>query len=123
MKALSVRQPYAFLIVAGFKDIENRTWQTRYRGPLLIHAAKKEDWLEIAAGLARVTTDEFPFKTLARRIVFGAVVGRVMLVDVVRDHPSSWAVPGRHHWVLAHPELIEPPIPCRGHQYLFTPDC
>lgn len=121
MKALSVRQPHAFLIVAGFKDIENRNWQTHYRGPLLIHAAKKEDWLEIAAGLARVTTDELPFRVLARRIVFGAVVGRVMLLDVVRDHPSPWAVPGRYHWVLAHPQLTDPPVPCRGRQGLFVP--
>jgi hypothetical protein len=33
MKTLSVRQPYAWLIVAGFKPIENRTWRTTYRGP------------------------------------------------------------------------------------------
>jgi hypothetical protein len=41
MKTLSVRQPYAWLIVAGFKTIENRTWRTNYRGPLQIHASQK----------------------------------------------------------------------------------
>jgi hypothetical protein len=39
-KALSIRQPWAHLIVAGIKQIENRTWTTRYRGPLLIHAGQ-----------------------------------------------------------------------------------
>lgn len=40
MKALSIRQPWAWLIVNGYKDIENRTWSTRMRGPVLIHASK-----------------------------------------------------------------------------------
>ena len=43
MKVLSVRQPWAYLIVAGYKDIENRTWYTNPRGPLLIHASKAVD--------------------------------------------------------------------------------
>lgn len=39
MKALSVKQPYATLICAGVKDIENRAWSTDYRGRVLIHAS------------------------------------------------------------------------------------
>lgn len=38
MKAISIHQPWAWLIVEGYKDIENRTWLTAYRGPVLIHA-------------------------------------------------------------------------------------
>lgn len=41
MKALSILQPWAWLITAGHKDIENRRWWTNYRGPFLIHAGKK----------------------------------------------------------------------------------
>jgi hypothetical protein len=37
--ALSIRQPWASLILLAGKDIENRTWETRLRGPILIHAA------------------------------------------------------------------------------------
>lgn len=40
MKALSIRQPWAWAIVNAGKRVENRTWETRYRGPILIHAAK-----------------------------------------------------------------------------------
>ncbi|MEI3544750.1 MAG: ASCH domain-containing protein [Alphaproteobacteria bacterium] len=40
---LSIRQPWAWLIVNGYKDIENRTWPTHFRGKVLIHAGKKWD--------------------------------------------------------------------------------
>ncbi len=39
MKALTVRQPWAWALMEGGKDIENRKWATTYRGPLAIHAA------------------------------------------------------------------------------------
>ncbi len=42
MKALTIRQPWASLIAAGVKTIETRSWSTRYRGLLLIHAGKHE---------------------------------------------------------------------------------
>ena len=41
MRALSIRQPWAWLIVNGHKDIENRSWRTKYRGPFLVHAGLK----------------------------------------------------------------------------------
>ncbi|HTV55212.1 MAG TPA: ASCH domain-containing protein, partial [Terriglobia bacterium] len=43
MKALSIRQPWAWLIVNGFKPIENRSWNTNFRGRILIHASLKVD--------------------------------------------------------------------------------
>ena len=43
MKAISIRQPWAWLIVHGYKDVENRTWATKHRGPILIHAGKTLD--------------------------------------------------------------------------------
>lgn len=51
MKALSIRQPWAWLIANGYKDIENRSWRTNYRGPVLIHASAAmptwSDWVSI----------------------------------------------------------------------------
>lgn len=41
MKAISIRQPWAWLIVNGYKDIENRSWNTKFRGPVLIHASSR----------------------------------------------------------------------------------
>ena len=43
MKVLSIRQPWAQLVASGAKDVENRTWPTRYRGPVLIHASQRAD--------------------------------------------------------------------------------
>lgn len=43
MKALVVRQPWAGLIASGLKTLEVRSWQTRYRGELVIVAAKARD--------------------------------------------------------------------------------
>lgn len=40
MKALSLKQPYAWLIANGFLQVDDRTWGTQYRGPMLIHASK-----------------------------------------------------------------------------------
>lgn len=45
MKALSIRQPWAWLIVNGHKAVENRRWKSAYKGPLAIHAGKKFDRL------------------------------------------------------------------------------
>ena len=47
MKVITIKQPWASLIVSGLKNIENRTWKTNFRGRVLIHAAKtpvKEGW-------------------------------------------------------------------------------
>ncbi len=41
--ALSIRQPWAWLIINGYKDIENRSWPTNYRGTFFIHASKTFD--------------------------------------------------------------------------------
>lgn len=40
-KAISIRQPWAWLIVNGIKNVENRNWRTHYRGPVLVHVGKK----------------------------------------------------------------------------------
>ena len=46
MKALTISQPYASLIVDGHKPFENRTWECLYRGPLAIHAGKGKQYLD-----------------------------------------------------------------------------
>lgn len=46
MKALSIKQPWASLVAAGYKTVECRTWKTNYRGPLLV-CASKGDWEDL----------------------------------------------------------------------------
>lgn len=107
LKALTVRQPWAAHIIHSGKDVENRTWLTNYRGPLVIHAGRRVD--EAAP----------PFDGPVPR---GALIGMVDLVDVVGDHPSPWADPGRWHWVLANPHPFPHPISYRGRPGLFELD-
>lgn len=43
MKVITIKQPYASLIAYGYKEYEFRTWKTKYRGDILIHAGKSVD--------------------------------------------------------------------------------
>jgi hypothetical protein len=113
LRALTIKQPYAALVVDGVKDIENRSWRTRYRGPLAIHAGRKvdRDALSRYAYLLDAPDD------LPR----GVLLGTVELVDCVRDSTSEWADPGAWHWILRDPRPFPEPIPCRGAQGLWRP--
>ena len=88
MKALSIMQPWAWLIVNGHKSVENRTWNTNYRGQLLIHAGRKQD----AAGYDFIQ-DEFPQIKLPTvwemSHLIGGVVGICTLEHVVQDRKST----------------------------------
>ncbi len=103
MYALSVRQPWASLIVKAGKDIENRSWPLKYRGRLLVHAAKgctRAEWddaIEFAQVVLgqRITSD---LKTIPR----GGLIGSVEIVDCVRSSASPWFV-GKYGFVLRNP--------------------
>jgi hypothetical protein len=123
-RALSVLQPWAALIVAGHKDIENRSWSTTYRGPILIHAGVRRDEEAFAMGLASgviagVAADvDGVAEKIAPHVRHGGIVGVADLVDVVRHHHSRWAVGNAWHWVLTNARPL-PFAPCRGQLGLF----
>lgn len=116
-RALTVRQPWAYSIASGLKDIENRTWQTSHRGWLAIHAASAaadagEDaqcaQLLGAAGVAAPPTEH---------LVRSAIIAVVFLEDVLPpDTPleSPWAQPGCFHWLLRDARPLKVPVPCSG---------
>ena len=86
MKAISIRQPWAWLIVQGYKDVESRTWATKHRGPILIHVGKTLDpaFDELRQELREGDIHVPPRKELPR----GGVVGRAAIVDCVTDYDS-----------------------------------
>lgn len=92
MKVLSVRQPWADLIVIGWKDIENRSRATHYRGPLLIHASQTVDTGARAALLEELAADgdEESLAYFGGDPVIGAIVGIVNLTDCVTESKSEW---------------------------------
>ena len=109
MRVIVIRQPWAWLIVNGFKDIENRSWRTRYRGPLLIQASARrpskqemEDFRVFARKRGAKLPDEFEF---------GGIVGRVSL-ERERDEviPRGRRFGGAMSTKAQHPSTIEAPI-------------
>lgn len=118
MKALSVRQPFAYAIFRLNKDIENRRWPTKHRGPLLIHASKT--WDEAGYNFLTYRFDEFvPSK---EHHAFGAIIGQVHLIDCVDQSDSRWFF-GDYGFELEDPEEFKKPIPYRGQLGLFeVPD-
>lgn len=123
VKALTMRQPWAWATIYGGKDVENRRWRTAYRGPLLIHAAKNAD-PEPEASTRLLWTMADPEGFGQPRAVLQAreaIIGVVFLIDVLTDSPSPWAAAGRYHWVFEFPSPVDPPIPCRGRPGLWVP--
>lgn len=113
MKAITIKQPWASLIVSGLKDIENRTWKTNFRGRVLIHAGKsvsKNGWREMNQKQIDAAANTNMIGAKFDELTFGAILGSVEVVDCVQNHPSLWAEKGVWNWVLANPVMFDKPI-------------
>lgn len=94
MKALSIRQPWAWLIVNGYKDIENRTWRTTFRGKFLVHASKTIDPVffthgeSLSKSIACAIGREIPWSEINQSL--GCMVGIAEIVDCVEQSESMW---------------------------------
>lgn len=104
MKALTVKQPWAWAILHAGKDIENRNWRTHYRGPLIIHAGAAMHSEPLPRRLPRPAPAEF---------VMSALLGTVELVEIVENSRSRW-FGGPFGWVLKNPRPFREPVPCKG---------
>lgn len=129
MKALTVQQPWAWAIIHGGKDVENRTTAWSYRGPLAIHAGMRVSERGFQAIDRIHGTAIPPWPHGHESEVYGAIIG---VVDLVDAHPASpgccespWAETSyvehggktRHnlvHLVLERPRIIMAPVPCTG---------
>lgn len=136
MLAISVRQPFASLILLGHKQIETRNWPTSQRGPILIHASKSIDNLE------RVTAYRDNIRELLKKAGFyslarmpkGVLLGTVEITNCVpkeeclcneRLRPTpidevcgDWMNEG-FAWLLANPNLFPKPIRYPGNLNFF----
>jgi ASCH domain-containing protein len=115
MKVIVVRHPWAWLIVHGFKDIENRSWKTRYRGTLLIQASASRPTklkLQEFTHFARRRGVELP-----QKFERGGIVGMVQLEGCVTRSRSKW-FEGPIGWVLSKPKKLKF-IPLKGQLGLF----
>lgn len=132
MRAISIRQPWAWLILRPdlvgaarlkaiarneLKDIENRSWPTRFRGRVLIHASKGmtraeyEDAQDPLWSSGGPTIELPPFEELQR----GGIVGTVTIDDCVaaERRESWWHMGGCFGFHMVNAKAI-PLIPCKG---------
>tara|TARA_R100001086_G_C11715355_1_gene225354 strand:+ start:250 stop:666 length:417 start_codon:yes stop_codon:yes gene_type:complete len=105
--ALSIRQPWCHRILHAGKDVENRNWPTRYRGPVLIHAGKAWD-------------DGKPPEADQVHMPRGGIVGVVEIIDCVSSMDSEWFC-GPFGFVLRNAQPL-PFRPCRGQLGFFACD-
>lgn len=118
MKVLSIKQPWAWLIVNGHKDIENRTWRTEYRGQVLIHAGKGIDWAACAQA-TKIIGPNMPAPEILEAQA-GGIVGLANIVDCVTDWNSPWFT-GPIGLVLRYARPLKF-TPLRGQLGLFNVD-
>jgi len=125
MQALSINQPWAWLIVNGHKAVENRDWNTRYRGEFLIHAGKKfDDDCFLFLENEEMDIDLPPFTELQ----MGGIVGKARLINTVHINDKHllsaedklWFF-GEYGFMLDSAEPL-PFKPCKGALGFFTPD-
>ncbi|UCV02338.1 ASCH domain-containing protein [Dechloromonas denitrificans] len=122
MIALSIRQPWAWLIVAGYKDIENRDWKTPFRGRCLIHASKggtRAEWEEAIEFMRECLPTHPVLPTVADfdKFARGGVLGAVDIVDCVDRSDSRWFV-GDYGFLLRNPTPM-PFVPVKGRLGFF----
>lgn len=110
MIAISIRQPWAHLILTRGKDVENRSWPcpAKYLGrTVLIHASSKP------------VSETLAYSSL--NLPLGGIVGVMTITTCVRDSPSAWAEPAMFHWILANAKEV-PFFPCPGRLGFFDVD-
>jgi ASCH domain len=146
MRALTIKQPWAWAIAEGFKPVENRTWRTTYRGgPLLIHAGKTFDQYASIVWHSREAARRLdglggrnnfwdanayiPSKVVSAphgTLALGAVIA---IAEITGCHLANeagtccgpWAEPNACHWQLSHVHALPTPVPCNGRLGLWNP--
>jgi hypothetical protein len=104
LRALSVQAPWSWLICAGWKSLENRTWKPPLRGEprwLLVHAGAKED-RGVASKIAAELDIEVP-------VTLSAVVGAMLVSGYETESDSPWFV-GPFGWTIDACVLLPAPV-------------
>ena len=134
-KAISIKQPWSFLIASGIKDVENRTWQTKFRGRVLLHAGAKRQTGILDSENSTMTDKQWEAIGERGRVECvisdsptSAIIGSVEIVNCMSvkingaGSKSIWAELGYFHWILRNPILFEKPIlNVKGALSFFTP--
>ena len=126
MKVLTIKQPWATLIMQGDKKYEFRSWQTKYRGEVLIHAGKSVD----KEAIKRLE------KYLPENLPLGKILGKVRLVDCIKMSPefkemllkenseiyTKSSFQENYGWQVTDIEVFKEPIEAKGRLSLWEYD-
>ena len=124
MRAISVRQPWAWMIIHAGKNIENRSWYTNIRGRVLIHAAKgmtRTEWENAvydAQTICGIPTDVLKDGCEFDQLQCGGIIGSVEIVGCVKGKHSCWHAAGQWGFVLRDPKPM-PFVPWKGQLGFF----
>lgn len=146
MKVLSLFQPWSTLVAIGEKEIETRSWSTKYRGPLAIHASKSCKF--VTMGSKYYLLDKEPFCSSFMSFIYpkswndcsfpcGYIIATCTLSDVFEItesfkvnlgllEPKEFCfgdyMPGRFAWILEDVKILDEPIPTKGSLGLWNFD-
>lgn len=115
MRALSILQPWAWVISHGHKTVENRVWKTDVRGQFLIHAGKR--WGQEQENDLNFIRNQFPRIVLPTSFELGGIVGRATITGCVTDLDDPWFF-GPYGFLLKDASPL-PFTPYRGSQRWF----
>ena len=121
-RALSIRQPWAHLIVHKGKNIENRKWKTNYRGWFLIHASKgmtRQEYADVQEFCGDGIMGAEALVPPKEELQFGGIIGMAKIVHCVPHHNSPWFMGPFGFWLEEVKPL--PFTPCRGALGFFWP--
>lgn len=123
--ALSIKQPWAWLIVKGLKDIENRNTLKNFTGNFLIHAGEQVDWTSFYAlayhrphisMVDRMTPDPDQIDIFRT----SGIIGHATITGFVEKSDSPWFV-GKYGLLIKDPKPL-PFTPCKGKLSFFYPE-
>lgn len=125
IKVLSIRQPWAWLIVQNYKPVENRSWNTKHRGEFYIHASQgmtKQEYYEVQGFVLPMGIDLPPIESIER----GGIVGKADLINTVHERESGlladkdkpWFF-GEYGFVLDNAQAL-PFMPLKGRLGFFN---
>ncbi|CAI6024777.1 hypothetical protein PAECIP112173_00398 [Paenibacillus sp. JJ-100] len=138
MKAITIIQPWATLIAIGAKQYETRSWATKHRGEIAIHAGKKIDAEACKEPEIRKVLEEYGYRI--DNLPTGAVVATAQLTNCLKS-VDTWTdgyvlegnrlvyspeyefgdfEPGRYAWEMSDVEMLDKPLPAKGRQGLWN---
>lgn len=124
-RVLSLHGPWAWAIVHGGKNVENRSRGTPFRGRFLIHASSKSfNGDNLREARERLSSLCAPGTRIPDRFAESRIVGSVEVVDCVQGTgPTPWANPDTVNWLLRNPQALDWPHHVDGKRNLWTWTC